>query len=577
MRRYLVVFLLFCSLFSVAMATPDNTLQTKIEDALKYKLKSPYQEFLIELYKSYNYNPIWVGDKNSNRFALLMRLLDSPFYNYKNKDLNRKNIKYLSFSLDNGDIVGEDRLKAIARLDILMSDAMLQLIHFVLIGDVNWELVKDKLKSLKENQDINSVWEIKPKKMPTLKEIQYIINKNSLSQYLKANTPFQRRYKNLISMLHKYNKMPNFHKLHEGRVIKVGRSDERIPQIKRMLKFFGDYAKSAPINSYFDKSLAQAVVSFRKRFKLPLRESIDNEMIKYLNIPKWKYIRKILVNLDKTKIYPPEFEKEYIEINIPEFKMRLFRDNQEVFESDVVVGRIDRPTPIFSSKMRYMVLNPSWIIPDNLIRRDLIPTLHKNPNYMKNHDIHIFKTCQDYRAKAPEANITLEEIFELAKQKEPIPYCFVQYPSDRNALGRVKFMFPNRYSVYLHDTDNKRLFGYRYRVFSSGCMRIQKPFDLLHLLLPYAKKRYTQDEVDAILNMNETTKIEFKEPLPVHILYFTATRIGKKDMFFYDIYMYDQIIWESTLGHIKPTFKVPKERLQFINRPKKKKKRKMTF
>jgi len=575
MRRYIITLLI---LFSVAIATPiDSKIQFEIKDTLKNRLNSPYQELLISLYKSYNYNPIWIGDKNSNRFALLMRLLDSPFYNYKNKDFNRKNIKYLSFSLDNGDITGDDRLKAIARLDVLLSDAMLQLIHFVLIGDVNWALVKSKIKSLKEDYDINSVWEIKPKKMPTLKDIQYIINTNSLALFLKKNTPFKRRYLNLISMLHKYNKMPNFKRLHEGRVIRVGKSDERIPQIKRMLKFFGDYPLYAPINSYFGEDLAKAVISFRRRFRLPISRSIDNIVIRYLNIPKWKYIKKILVNLDKTKLYPPEFENEYIEINIPEFKMRLFRDNQEVFESDVVVGRIDRPTPIFSSKMRYMVLNPSWIIPDNLIKRDLIPALHKNPNYLKSHDIHIFKSCKDYKAKGVELNLSLDEIFKFANSSEPIPYCFVQYPSDRNALGRVKFMFPNRYSVYLHDTDNKRLFGYQYRVFSSGCMRVKKPFQLLYFLLPYANKSYTKDDIDAILNMNETTKIELKEPLPVHILYFTATRENNRDLFFYDIYMYDEIIWESTFGHIQPTFKLPKERLKFIKHSKAKKRKSHIF
>jgi len=236
----------------------------------------------------------------------------------------------------------------------------------------------------------------------------------------------------------------------------------------------------------------------------------------------------------------------------------------------VVVGRIDRPTPIFDSKMTYMVLNPTWTIPDNLVRRDLIPMLKKNPDYLRQHDIHIFTS---YKPNAPEVELDYEKLFSYEHDQRQIPYRFVQFPSDSNALGRVKFMFPNKYSVYLHDTDNKKLFGYRYRVFSSGCMRVEKPMDFMELLLNYAAGNYTPEKIREILASNRPTTIRLKKPIPVHIVYFTVRRADGKDYFFYDIYLHDKIIWESMAGHKKQSFKVPEKRLNPLRKERRKKRR----
>jgi murein L,D-transpeptidase YcbB/YkuD len=132
-------------------------------------------------------------------------------------------------------------------------------------------------------------------------------------------------------------------------------------------------------------------------------------------------------------------------------------------------------------------------------------------------------------------------------------------------------MFPNKYSVYLHDTDNKKLFGYRYRVFSSGCMRVERPFDFMEILLRYARKPYSREEIQRILDSNQPTTIRLKRAIPVHIVYFTVRREGKKDYFFYDIYLHDQIIWESMAGHKKASFRVPKNRLDPLRKAPRKK------
>jgi murein L,D-transpeptidase YcbB/YkuD len=300
-----------------------------------------------------------------------------------------------------------------------------------------------------------------------------------------------------------------------------------------MMVFFGDLPKNTRIDNSFDRRFANAVKNFRKRFKLTPGEFIDNKMIKYLNWTKKDYIETIIVNLDKLKLYPHSFENRFIEVNVPEFKMRLYEDKKSIFSSDIVVGRIDRPTPIFNSRMTYMVLNPTWTIPDNLVKRDLIPMLKKHPEYLQEHNIHVFTS---YRKGAKESELDLEKLFSYEHSDKPVPYRFVQYPSESNALGKVKFMFPNKYSVYLHDTDNKKLFVYRYRVFSSGCMRVEKPFDFMNMLLKYTSGNYSHERVQKIFESNKPTTLKLKQTIPVHIVYFTARKENGREYFFYDIY-----------------------------------------
>jgi murein L,D-transpeptidase YcbB/YkuD len=220
----------------------------------------------------------------------------------------------------------------------------------------------------------------------------------------------------------------------------------------------------------------------------------------------------------------------------------------------IVVGRIDRPTPIFSDKIEYMVLNPTWTIPDNLIKRDLIHVLRENPGYLEENNIHVFSGNK-------EITITQEMLDPYESSDKKVPYRFVQYPGDTNALGRIKFMFPNKYAVYLHDTDNKSLLTRRYKIYSSGCMRVDRPFDLMNILLEHAKGSYSKEKIDEIIATDKPKTIRLKKAIPVHILYFTVFEEDGLAYFKNDIYLYDKIIEESSQGHKKTTFTMPKKRM----------------
>ncbi len=304
----------------------------------------------------------------------------------------------------------------------------------------------------------------------------------------------------------------------------------------------------------FGKTLEKAVITYQKRYLLKVDGKVDKTMTYYLNQPAKKNIQAIITNLDKTKLYPKRFESEHIEVNIPDFNLRYYRNGSKIMKMGIVVGRMDRPTPIFSDKVEYMVVNPTWTVTDNLIKRDLIPVLKEQPDYLREHNFRVFSGKK-------EVEVNYEMLEPYMNSNKRVPYRFVQYPGDNNALGRIKFMFPNKYAVYLHDTDNKTLLTRRYKLYSSGCMRVDKPFELMDILLVNSKKSYTRSDIDRIIETNKPTTIRLRRSVPVHMLYFTVYEEDGLAYFKHDVYMFDKIIEESVAGHKKATFTLPKNRM----------------
>jgi len=547
-------------LFTLLLLQP--TLAEKLPD-IKNQINSTVtagsRATVTALYQANGYRPLWVGESNAKQFAQVIDALGNPQFNYKYKQFNQDKIIDLAFAMDSGSSTQKD----LEKLDILVTESYLKLIHFIRVGDVDWSLVKRKLHNLKASQDVRATWEIHPRSMPSATAILGSITQKNIKGYLTTLLPLIEQYKPLVSMLERYRNMPKFSKIPFGKTLKRGRTDSRIRTIKKLLKFTGDFPKNESTGTGYTSSLSRAIQKFKARFNLAKGDYIDNKVIKYLNTSKKEYTQKIITNLDMLKLQPHRLGANHVQINIPEFKLRYYQGGRMAFESDIIVGRIDRPTPLFNDKIEYLVLNPTWTITNNLVRRDLIPVLKKDPNYLKEHNIHVFTS---YKKGAKESPLNLSKLFSYAHNKKAIPYRFVQFPSEKNALGRVKFMFPNKYAVYLHDTDNKSLFKYRYRVYSSGCMRVQKPYDFMYALLNNAGNSYSKSNLQKIFDSNKPTTIRLKRSIPVHVLYQTVRRDKGKDHFFYDVYMYEQIVYESTVGHKKASFRVPAKRLTKIER-----------
>ena len=556
MRR--LTLLLFIGLLHInlyAEALSIENISAHIQKGLQTRIKGQNKPIIVNIYAQTGDKPLWIGSQNRIKTSHLIQALNDPLFNYKNKSFDQKSIKHLFYQLDNEEISRSRQAAAYAKLDLVLTSSMVRLVRFIVQGDVDWNLVQEKLNTLEQSDDITARWEMTPKAFPDEDELISAIENDTIYEYLTSLIPMEKRYRKLVKLLKAYRVMDKFPKIkYYKKSLKLGDSSSRVKEIKKRLQISGDYPKKAPINSKFNETMRRAVITYQKRYLLKVNGMVDKTMTYYLNQPAKNNIQAIITNLDKTKLYPKEFEEEYIEVNIPDFNLRYYKDHEKIMKKGIVVGRIDRPTPLFSDAIGYMVLNPTWTITDNLVKRDLIPILRENPMYLEENNIHVFRGKK-------EIEVTQDMLDPYEKSEKKVPYRFVQFPGETNALGRVKFMFPNKYSVYLHDTDNKSLLSRRYKIYSSGCIRLEKPFELVDTLLEHTRKSYSQSKIDEILESNKATTIGLKKRIPVHILYFTVYEEDGLAYFKNDIYLYDKIIEESVVGNKKATFTVPKKRM----------------
>jgi L,D-transpeptidase YcbB len=555
MRIVPFLFFIFATvLFSDQIAV--DSVSNEIRYSLNKKINdSKYKNIVRSIYATNNYAPLWTNTSQRERLSQLLSALNNPTFNYKQKSFGQGSIKKLFYYLDNNQVPEKNKAAVYGRLDVALTNSFVSLIDFVVVGDVDWNLVQKKIARLKDDEDIKSNWELQGKSFPNIAPIIHAINENEIEEYLENQLPLKKRYLALIDTYKKYKAMDKFKEIpYAYDDLREGSSSARVILVKTLLRELGDYPKNVRVTKSFGPLLKKAVLQYQDRYNIEKTGTVEKVTNYYMNQDLQKHIQSIIVNLDKTKIYPSSFEDEYVEVNIPHYEMNYYKNGKKRFNTKLVVGRIDRPTPIFNDAIKYMVINPTWTIPDSLIKRDLIGVLREHPDYLKENNIRVFSGNK-------EVKITVDDIAEYEKSERNVPYRFVQYPGDNNALGRVKFMFPNRYAVYLHDTDNRSLFTRRYRVYSSGCMRLENPFTFASYLLEHAGKKYDKNKIKEIIATDKPTTINLKKSVPVHILYFTVNRKNGLDYFDYDIYMYDQIIWESTSQNYKKKFEAPKKRM----------------
>jgi len=252
-----------------------------------------------------------------------------------------------------------------------------------------------------------------------------------------------------------------------------------------------------------------------------------------------KKLNKIKLNIERTKLMKPQQWNTYVLINVPEYKFRLFEHGSKSMEFNVVVGKRAWQTPIFSSTLKYIVLNPAWNVPDNIARDELIPKLVRNPNYLKRKNMVVRRDYNIASEDIDPKTVNWKLYLTDAYKKRNLPFKLIQRSSSRNALGTVKFMFPNRFSVYMHDTQSKGLFKRKKRAYSHGCIRLSEP----QKLLKHVSERYTKfgiDEVNKRSHSKKTNYVNLKQYIPVNIAYFTAYVDEDGTLkFFSDVYGFD--------------------------------------
>jgi len=301
----------------------------------------------------------------------------------------------------------------------------------------------------------------------------------------------------------------------DGPALHEGDKNDRIPFLRQRLVASADLAASAGQGDIFDGALREAVQKFQTRHGLAADGTVGAGTLTELNVPISERIRQLAASLERCQPLPSVLEHRHILVNIADFTLKLYEDGKPVLSMPVIVGKTYRQTPVFNGRIASLVINPTWEVPHSIATKDILPKIKKNPGYLSKMHLRVFQGWKD----ATEINPATINWASLSPAH--FPYRLRQDPGPANALGRVKFLFPNPYDVYLHDTPSRELFHKDARTFSSGCIRIAKPLDLAAYLLQGTKLN-SMDALNEAISHEKTQQIAIPAPIPVHIVYMTA-------------------------------------------------------
>jgi len=248
----------------------------------------------------------------------------------------------------------------------------------------------------------------------------------------------------------------------------------------------------------------------------PMRKGAEGQPVAALNVSADERVHQIELNLERWRWLPQNLGKSYVLVNIANFELQVVETGLAVINMGVVVGRPHRRTPVFSDQITYLVLSPYWHIPPGIAVKDILPHIRKDPEYLTRQNIKVFRGWGGESKEVDPKSIDWSKV-----SARDFPYRFRQDPGPGNALGQVKFMFPNKFNVYLHDTPVRELFTKTVRGFSSGCIRIEKPIELAEYLLR-SDPKWTRETLLATIEKRAEQTIRLPQPVPVHLLYWTV-------------------------------------------------------
>jgi len=431
-------------------------------------------------------------------------------------------------------------------LDILLTDAFFNLAHDLHNGILDYQGFQRTLKAKREATEINYKWST-PKSEPkyiSLLNSHFSTNTVKKGLYELVNHHFI--YERLKDSYEKYKgieAMGGWVKIPKGKKLRYGSKGKRVDLLAKRLSITGDLENYHENYTTFDKNLKKALKRYQKRMGLWVSGTLTAETRRSLNISVKAKLKLIKLNIEKARWETSPMTGRLILVNVPDFMLRFYEDERVILASRVVVGKRKNPTPIFSSVMSYVVLNPTWTVPDSIIKKEMLPKFQEDPGYLEGKKFKIYDGWGKNRKEVDPYSVDWTQYTE----KDKIPYVFVREKGKENPLGIVKFMFPNNNAVYIHDTPSKSLFKKRVRAFSHGCIRLHNPQTLLELIAnEHMSRGYSN--VKKLLKSGENKSLGLDSKIPVHIRYYTVfvTDDGMIK-FARDIYGYDKILLKNIL------------------------------
>jgi len=477
---------------------------------------------LADVYERRNFAPNWSSRDEINELITAVRRTEKD--GLDPADYHLKELEYVYRELGTG---RQSSPQEQAALDVMLTDSLFRLGYHLRYGKVNPENFD---KAWNFRRELNN-------QSPAV-VMQQAMDAPSLIEFIDELTPRGPIYRQLQEALVEYRELAasgGWPSVPAGPTLKPGATDERLATIARRLAVTGDIEDLqtfAPITSY-DKVLEAGVRNFQERHGLDDDGVVGPATLRAMNVPVEQRVQQLRLNLERARWVLDDLADDFVIVNIAGFRAYVVRGGESVWQTNVQVGKTFHQTPVFRDEMKYVVFNPTWTVPYSIATKEMLPRIKNDPDY--------FKT-RDFDVKNRSGAIVDPATIDWSKlNRRNFPYTFVQRPGPRNALGRVKFIFPNEHAVYLHDTPSKSLFGRAERAFSHGCVRVENPFDLAEVLL--GSEGWNQEKIKATLDSLETRTVYLPETLPVLLLYWTAEMGPTGEVHFYsDVYERDQRI-----------------------------------
>lgn len=524
--QYLTFLLLILTAFpAVAESTiiDAESIREQLTKGAQNNQNNVRQTDLQRFYAQRDYQPVWTladGHPTTTLDVALTLIGQADEEGLANDDYHLESLRVLRDKVS-------DQIPLSLELGITQS--LLALAH---------DLYSGRLIASQADPD----WHIPQPQFDAAHFLQQALAAEKLQQAFAGLSPDIPQYRLLKELLGKFRTLATTHSSwarvpEEATPIRPHTKNASIPLIRQRIQnayhIFEnpEYNIAASDSEFYDDQLEKAVKVFQQQYGLNADGIIGKNTRRALNMTVNEHIQRLRISLERLRWLPKNLGSRYILVNIAGFNLIAFQEGVRVLSMRIVVGRDYRSTPSFSSKISHLILNPYWNVPTSIARKDLLPKQRNNPNYFASEGIRVFSDYK-YQSELDPYSIDWYSV------GGSLPYVFRQDPGKRNALGTIKFMFPNPFSIYLHDTPSKYLFQKEIRTFSSGCIRLEKPLRLAEFVLGDA---FEQADIAQKIDSGKTQTVNLSERVPVYLLYLTVWSDGQDEVHFSsDVYGRDK-------------------------------------
>ncbi len=475
-----------------------------IENFIKeHKIADTSANRLRSFYNSRNYQFAWFTEEGMAEQTQAFWNLHNNFLNYtKDSSLLDKQFHQQMQDLIAGDSLINTKASLITQIELKLTEHFFEYAQYAYAGKID----------PKELQ-----WNIPRKKVNALDLLDSLIANKGRN--LEEWEPVNRQYRLLKKELVYYYDVEknggwDSVRIQKNKKYNLEDSSSTIKEVKVRLHKVGLYSTNDSSAKY-TKPFQTAIKKVQRNFGLKPDGIINSVLVKELNVSVKDRIEQLLINMERMRWMPQERGSNFILVNIPEFKLHVFESGKKVFDINIIVGKAGTNTVVFSDELKYVVFSPYWNVPRSIVRNEILPAMQRNSNYLSSHNM------------------------EQTGISNGLPV-IRQLPGGDNSLGRVKFIFPNNYNIYFHDTPAKSLFGIEKRAFSHGCIRLEEPVKMAEYLLRN-QPEWTPEKIYTAMHANKEKWVPLKKTVPVYVSYFTAWVEGDGQLNFReDIYGHDK-------------------------------------